>query len=401
VPFQLPAAPESTGPLGTRQECEVSLDGSAGSAYVLFAPKDSHGWVLIRGECSAPLPVVPGVDVPPRDRAIPARSVIVWQSWPPCFQRKLFAFQVPKAAMPAAGKIGTLRITPKDGASLLAVTQLVDKSREPHLAEVFAQGEAQCLAALAGEAKVTRFRMLVDGLPAGRIAILPDKELVGPVAKFLYATRLMKKCRRLTPEELLDAKLFNARNFPVLLNVGGENYAGSIHRDGDGVAAILNYLRSGGFLAMLTTQPLPFCYDGLDVSHKPRSLTPKMGFPIANQFETPPANAALRIGFLSDQDWLSGFPREIPFFNEGDLRLRSVEAGAVSRDAVYTPLVTVLGAGRSYGDIAAVAHFKSGPYRGAGLLFVWSRLLDDPQLGPPLIDAVMRKLLTLARGSGG
>ena len=90
--------------------------------------------------------------------------------------------------------------------------------------------------------------------------------------------------------------------FPSLLNIGDEEYLGTVHRQGDGAEAILNYLRSGGFLAMLTSQPLPFAYDGLGHTHKVLSLTPRMGIPIAITFEKPPddtlklVSAPARIG---------------------------------------------------------------------------------------------------------
>jgi hypothetical protein len=322
---------------------------------------------------------------------------VAWQSWPSCFHHKVFVFQVPKEALPAMGKPGLLTITPRD-AYLLAVTQLVDAGRLPHVAGVLQRGMAEWETLSAVEAHIASFRKDMSRVAAGRIAILPSGELAGPVVKFMHAVGLMKKCRRLTQEELLDANLFNARNFPLVLNVDGENYAGTIHRDGDGAAAILNYLRSGGFLAMLTSQPLPFCYDGLGASHTPRSLTHQMGLPIACLFEKPPAGAALRMAFIPGQDWLRDYPQSRPFYSEGDLRLRAVLPGTISPDVAYTPIVTVVGDdGRSYGDVAALARYRRGPFRGAGLLYVWSRLLADPELGPRVIEDVIRKIVKLAK----
>jgi hypothetical protein len=280
---------------------------------------------------------------------------------------------------------------------LVAVTQIADKASQQRVAEVFGRGEAECRAVLAQEAKIANLRGDMSRVPEGRVAILPCSELSGPVVKLMHAAGLMKKCRRLTPEELLDGSLFNARNFPVVLNLDGESYAGTIRHDADGAAAILKYLCSGGFLAMLSSQPLPFCYDGLGISHKPRNLTPTMGLPIAITFEKPPAGAALRMSFLPGQDWLRDY-KATPFFSDGDLRLRSILPGTISPDAAYTPIVTVVGEdGRNYGDIAALARFRQGPFRGARLLYVWSRLLADPELGPRVIEDVMRKIVTLAK----
>ena len=53
--------------------------------------------------------------------------------------------------------------------------------------------------------------------------------------------------------------------------------------------------------------------------------------------------------------------------------------------------VLELGASRP-GEIAALARFRQGPFRGARLLYVWSRLLADPDLGPRVIGDVLRKI---------
>jgi hypothetical protein len=381
VPFYLAPAPDSTGPLGTSRQCKVRINYPPPGVYIVFAPKCDGGTVKLRYAGAAKIDIKTG------------QCAIGWGSWPPCFHRKVLACRIPPTSIPAELKGGDLTIAPEN-AYLLAVTQFVDY-QESSVAEVFRRGQADCQAVMAEEAKMAHFRAEMSRVPASRIAILPSKDLIGPVVKFMYATGLMKKCRRLTVEELLDAKLFNAKNFPVVLNVDGENYAGTIHHDGDGAAAIVNYLRSGGFLAMLTSQPLPFCYDGLGAVHKPHNLTRKLGLPIASLFEKPPAGAALRISFLPGQDWLTGYPKSMAFFSEGDLRLRSVLPGTISSDATYTSIATVMGDdGRSYGDIAAMASYRSGPLRGAGLLFVWSRLLEDPQLGPRVIEDVIRKIVT-------
>jgi hypothetical protein len=382
VPLYLVAAAESTGPLGTSKDCEVPVEPSAVSVYVAFAPRADGGTVKVRREGGVPIDIAM------------SECAEAWRSWPPCFHRRLLVARVALSSLSTGRKPGKLTITPQ-GAYLLAVTQLTGAAREQHTAEVFRRGQGEYRLALAEEARIQQFRTLVARVPEGRIAILPRPELAGPVAKLLRYGGLLKKCRLLSPDDLLDPKLFNGQRLPVVLNLGDENYAGSIHRDGDGVEAILGYLRSGGMLAMLTSEPLPFCYDGLGPTHKPHSLTPAMGFPVANVFEKPPEEG-LKIVFRSGQDWLTGFPPAIPFFSEGDLRLRSILPGDVSRDAAYTPLVSVTARdGRSFGDAAALAQFRSGPYRGARILYVWSRLLADPQLGPEIITQAMRKIIAV------
>jgi hypothetical protein len=269
------------------------------------------------------------------------------------------------------------------------------------------RGKAEFQKLLAAEQSMQRLAALAAKTPEGRIAIFPMKGQEGPVLKAMAASGLLKKCRRLRPEEMLDANLFHARNFPVVLNLGGEGYVGTIRKEGDGAEAILNYLRSGGLIAMLTSQPLPFHYDGLE---KVRSLTPQMGFPIAVTFEKPPEGLKIIDSALLDSkadDWLavggtSGWswklPKEMPFFTQGDLRLRTVRREKVSADAVYTPLYSVIGPdGKSYGDAAAYAEFTRGQFKGGRLLYIWSRLLADEELGPPLIEQRLRFITSQAQ----
>jgi hypothetical protein len=235
---------------------------------------------------------------------------------------------------------------------------------------------------------------LVAKAPAGRVAILPAKSAGGPVFKALQKSGLLKRCRPLKPQELLARDLFSAKNFPILLNVGGEEYAGTVKKEGDGAEAILNYLRSGGFIIMLTSQPLPFFYDGLGDSHEVRSLTPRMGFPITLAFEKPPAGAEITIKLNPDQKFLIEAPAQMPFFTEHDLRLRSVQRGGVSPDAKYTPIYSVVGAdGKSYGDAAAFAEFTRGEFKGGRILYVWSRFPQDKEIGPGVIEQMIRFII--------
>ena len=151
----------------------------------------------------------------------------------------------------------------------------------------------------------------------------------------------------------------------MVLYLGGEEYPGTIRKEGDGAEAILNYLRSGGTMMVLASGPLPFYYDtGAGRAHV-RSLTPRMGMPIGMGFEQPPLGPALRILLNPNQSVITGLPRDLPFFTEGDLRLRSVRREDVSHDAVYTPLFTVRStSGTDHGDAGALAQFPGVRSRG-------------------------------------
>lgn len=379
VPYYVEPADSSGRPMAV--DAPVSLrvpENSAGTAYVFFSPKTAEGTVAVR--------IAQG-----EEKTIDLSDcAIAWSSWPPCFRQRILM-----AAFPL-GAGANLHLTPRD-AYLVSVTVLVDAARKPHLAELLARGQSQYRAALAQERILQGLAAAAAPLPAGRIGILPIRDASGPVMNILQRSRLIRKCRRLTPDDLLNPELFCAKNLPVVLNLGGEEYAGSVRKPGDGAEAILEYLRSGGTIAMLTSEPLPFYYDGPSRDARVRSLTPRMGMPIGMGFERPPEGAALRIRLNPAQSLITGVPGEIPFFTEGDLRLRCVRREDVSSDASYTPIFTVRsGDGIDYGDAAAYAEFTRGPFQGGRLLYVWSRLLDDEQLGPTIVAQALHWILAQA-----
>jgi hypothetical protein len=347
--------------------------------YVFFSPRSDAAGVA--AQCTGP----------GRETTLTAsvsRSAIAWRSWPPCFHQKIL---VAKISLPAWAE--STRIVPQNSC-LLGVTTLENAQREKSVDALLARGNAELQTLLAQEQTVARLRKLAAEVPEGRIAILPAKSLTGAAAALIDNTGLGKKCRRLTPEELLDPALFNAQNFPLLLNLDGEEYAGTIHREGDGGEAIAGYLRSGGFLVMLTSQPLPFCYDGLGPAHKPHSLTPRLGVTVGHVFEKPPEGVTLSIHVNPAQRIVSGLPPSFPFFSDGDLRLRSMRRKSVSPNAEYTPIVSVSGPeGQEFGEAAAYVRFTRGPFSGARVLYVWSRLSSDKDFGMPILEQVLRFIL--------
>jgi hypothetical protein len=123
-----------------------------------------------------------------------------------------------------------------------------------------------------------------------------------------------------------------------------------------------------------------------------------MGFPIALAFEKPPEGANLKITLDPDQRFITGVPKEMPYFTEQDLRLRSVFRDKVSPDAKCTPIYSVTAAdGKSYGDAAAYAEFTRGEFKGARLLYIWSRFLQDKELGPIIVEEMVKYIIAQAQ----
>ena len=382
VPWDVSAGGNAETPLASTMPYTIQRSGATplAAVYVFFSPRASEATIAAR--CTGPA----------KEASVSVRvgeSAIAWRSWPPCFHQKIL---VAKIAVPAWAE--SIRIVPQNSC-LLGITTLRSAAREATIDGLLARGNAELQTVLAQEQTIARLRHLAAGVPAGRIAILPAKSLTGAAAGLMQNAGLWKKCRRLKPEELLDATLFNAKNFPVLINLGGEEYAGSIRREGDGAEAMANYLRSGGFLVMLTSEPLPFCYDGLGPTHKPYSLTPRLGVGVGHVFEKPPEGLPLTIHVNPAQHIVSGLPLSFPFFTEGDLRLRSMRRKDVSPDAEYTPIISVTGPeGKEWGDAAAYVRFTRGPFTGARVLYVWSRLSSDKDFGTAILEHVLRFVLS-------
>jgi hypothetical protein len=377
IPYQVASDAEGR-PRATMKPLVVDAGPAAKSLYVFFAPRGPQAAVTIQSPQGSWTKTL-------------SDGGLAWVSWPPCFHQKIV---VVEAAVPLAGRV---TITPVD-AHVLAVTSLSDTAEQARVAGLLATARAQYRATLAREQTERALREVAARVPPDRIAILPTGRdaAAGPVVKMLHACGLIRRCRQLTPADVLDPTVLNARRFPVLLNLGGEDYLATIRREGDGAEAILAYLRSGGLLAMLSSQPLPFCYDISSGDPVGRPLTPRMSFPIGGGFEHPPADD-LQLIFPSRQQILSGLPGRLSFLSEGDLRLRTVRREAVAKNAEYTPLATVVRpGGEEFGDAAAYAKFVRGEFRGGRILYVWSGLSADPRVGPSVIGDVIRFLVAEA-----
>jgi len=192
--------------------------------------------------------------------------------------------------------------------------------------------------------------------------------------------------------DVLDPAKFNPAKFPVVLNASDEHYTQTLREDRDVDRALVRYLREGGTLVAITTQPFPFYYN-----EKGEAVVSagKLGFPIAGSgalgrpdvgakalvrgWEQPPAGVELAFRF--DTEALPGLPASAPFPKEGDLRWRPCHGAALPEGDVYLPLARLVDArGRHYGDGIAWIEHKASPPKGGRNLYVWLRMPDivDP-----------------------
>lgn len=229
-----------------------------------------------------------------------------------------------------------------------------------------------------------KLRELYQGITIG---LLPD---FGGKTVFWLAESGVK-LKELTWEDVLDAAKFNVRNYPVVLYASGENYTQTLNEQGDCDAALLRYLREGGLLVTIATQPFPFYYN-----EKGEGVVSagKFGIPIAGSgalgradipkgslvrgWEEPPDGA--KLAFQVDKVYkrtLRGLPATVAFPQAGDLRWRPCTGGGLPKGDVYVPLARLSDEkGRHYGDGIAYVHHRASEPKGGKNLYVWMRMPD-------------------------
>jgi hypothetical protein len=246
---------------------------------------------------------------------------------------------------------------------------------------------------------------------SGHIAVLPSGDTSNPrtnaLVKMLQEAGLAKHLVFLTPRDLVNPAVFNTRNAWIALYLGGEAYCQNVARPGDGDDALRNWLKGGGTLVALPSQPFPFYYNEAD---KPVVSAGKFGLPINGSgatdqlknldvavtggWETPPAGVQLTFHVDPNQATLTHLPATIPWPAEGDQRWRPI-FNVVGKDNVYTPLITLRDqAGRSYGDGAAMIDYSTGDLAGARVVYVWNTLRNMTAIQRPLLADLIRYLLT-------
>jgi len=200
------------------------------------------------------------------------------------------------------------------------------------------------------------------------IAVLPD--FVGDSVFWLLSVGLDVK--ELSWQEVVNSNIFNAKNFPITVYAGHENYTQTVKKKGDVDKAILKYLEDGGTLMVLSAESFPFFYNE---KGKMVFSTLKFGLPIQVGWENPPAD--VKLSFQIDNKKLKGLPESVEFPKTGDLRWRPCVWKENNNGDIYYPLARLKdNTGRSYGDgIAYIEHKVSSP-KNAKIIYSWMRMTD-------------------------
>jgi len=187
-------------------------------------------------------------------------------------------------------------------------------------------------------------------------------------------------------KDLIDSKVFNASNFPVLIHIGTEHFTSSVKITDDVTRSFVRFLREGGFLVCLPPAGTwPLLYDD---SRKgvPRGITDTLALGIDNGFEQPPPGVELT--FHVRTNVLFGLPSAAPFPKTGDLRWRPGRRTRVPAGDIYVPLMALReSTGKIHGDAVAYVEHRAGPVANGKTLYVWMRTGDafSPEIFLPSV----------------
>ena len=315
------------------------------------------------------------------------------EGWPPIFEwRLLFLFA------PIKGKIDSIKA---ENCLLFALT-LARKGER--LAHIFSAVEEQKRIEEIREAKKQRGERIASYLSkAGKCAILPLPPGHDNTPPDVFYPAIKVGCfLRLSPEELVNPEVFNARNFPILFVFGDEHYIQTVGEEGDGDRAILNYLKGGGTIISFSSGPTPFAYNE---QNELLSSYERFGFTLCGRggtkpppnprsyamWEKPPAGEKFVFRRNPRQEILVNVPDEFPFYDRGDLRWRPMGNFWSPEEAEYIPLITLYdNEGETRGDGAALVFFKKGELAPGRIVYVWFRLWQDKEFGDDLIEDIIR-----------
>lgn len=334
-----------------------------------------------------------------RETATLENGAPAMQGWPPVLQWRLWML-----AQPLKGKLQ--QVAPQN-CHLFALT-LSDQPRK-QLKTTLAAMQQRRAAFLAEQTLLQKWQPLSHRLSRlGTLAVIPTPQVSPSAHPLMRALRFSADTllKTLTPEEWVNPNIFTPAQFPLALYLGGETYHQSVRAPNDGDRAMQNYLRQGGTLLVSAIQPFPFYYNE---SGKPVVTAPKFGLPLSGSgvedradrlkgqnvsgWEKPPAEVKLVFERNPNQQVVTSLPNRFPFPPDGDLRWRPMANIWTEQEAKYTPVLTLKDdKGTLYGDGMAMVEFRQGEFKGARIVYVWHRLIANPEWANNILSDVLTYL---------
>ncbi|MHB1458134.1 MAG: hypothetical protein ACYC0V_14590 [Armatimonadota bacterium] len=314
-------------------------------------------------------------------------EVMAWRAWPPIYTSKLVTAPVDVDGKVIAGVDPGRR-------SISAMTAVYPKLMDSEslisdIDRAFASGVKAWQDTQTKERMAADLKTAASKVPSGSIAILPPNAL-GRTYDYLQRAGLLTRSTKLTPEQLVDPDFFTPKRFPVAFYAAEGYYIHTVKTPGDGVDAILRYVKQGGTLILSPPGAAwPFYLASGPGFVRGEPLTDKLGMPLDFAIdESQPENMIIKS--VTGQTVLQGIPAEFPW-PLGDIRLRIIRGDRVPAGAKYTPIYTVYGeSGKSYGDAAGLVELPDG---GGRILFVFGLLMADPDTGATIANSIVRYLV--------
>jgi hypothetical protein len=225
-------------------------------------------------------------------------------------------------------------------------------------------------------------RALAESLAGRRIGVLPGFE--SPAVWTLLEAGLPLEA--LGWDQTLALPERSTQAMPCVIYASGESYRQTVSTKGDVDRALHSYIRSGGTLLVLPTEPTPFFYD------ERRQLSDswrRLGLPLAignddGGWERPPGG---QLTFSPVGD-LPHVPPRIPFPSQGDLRWRPAVDSQLAKGWRQRPILELeddRGNPLGYG----ASEIRPGDSEANGrLIYVWFRLLDGPAAEGLVLDLI-------------
>jgi hypothetical protein len=317
--------------------------------------------------------------------------VVVWRGWPTMFNRMVL---LDYALVPSGHQI--VGVDPQ-GTLVMGVTACTNDSTswqwvQPGLssaATTSAQEEQSWSAQLA-------LRSFFAQLPAGRVALLPSgpgtHDYRGPALDFAGTNGLACQWTALSLTQCADTNSFNAALFPLAVYMGDDWYVATVNTPNDARSALLNYLRGGGTLLVMSVLPSPMYYAGVDGQDSgpidggdgvTNGLLSYLGLPWVH-YDAAPSGSTFQV--QTNQVTMPNVLRSFPFPPPTNRAYGLVDPTNVNLADNYAPWISMLCGNSPVGDAACCIQFHQGPAANGTIVYVSNALLLSSQATAIIAD---------------